>query len=1074
MYRILSSKRFQRFVAGIILPVFLFVGVLGTPMSALAQTVHQSQLAQATVAASVRTGSVVQLSQAAGGKAGAIVAGAKVVGLTALGTFLGGLGSDAAGLLIFYWIFSTIVEIFSKIVNELLVWSLRTFILLTGYNDFLNNEFVNSGWATLRDIANLFFVVILLVIAFATVLNISSYEYQQLLPRFILAIFLVNFSRTIVGLMIDASQVVMVTFASAFYQSAAGNFIRLLRIDQWLQVKSIVGTAITSAGGATAGETLTAIGSAIGAVDIVSNFVALLFTMAVATFALGVGLTLVAVIVYRIVALWLLIIFSPLAFLAWVLPSTRSYFSQWFGVLVKQLTVGPLLVFVVWLALSTVQQNPQSYALIENSQSITQIMSSLGMTNGYAELDGSSALSAGLSQSVGDNQIASTAISSWNNLTAFVVAITVLIAGIKFASGMSGGAGAFAEKLAGYARKPFDFGEQKAKALGKWGAKVGLSEPTKESAWYLRSKKEAKLVPGVGRFFKSSEERVKDSELYNMKWYAKNQGIAALGKGRVGMNQGETSYKEKLNEKKYQDAQEIFDDTESRFRDKYGAINPATGQFQIKGPTIKAKGGDSIQVTGDAMELRARRDLFKEMKEKEINKSMVVDEEKGITKDNVAKMRKEALTDAMNSFDKTFDVREHNPDEGAVDGSVPNARKISGHLVPGTVPPNPQAGANSRKMPPANQNPQGGGGVTVRAMPGSGSPMPQPPSPISAGSPLAASSTPDVDDTSASSVSPAQPQAQPTVAGGTAAAPVNVAQNNQSSTTVNVNASVNAPVVGAPAAGAGSARRPTRLSAANSPAGVSLSEAKAAADAKQRDAQDAKAATRAASARARKEDSARVNAAPAVPPVSTGTPSVRRDSGATGQKAAEAARAKSEAANAAGPNIVVEAAQNAQMSREVEERLRSLEAAESAQGTVSENRQKQIDELAKQLGDLSNGKPKVVRQMIQSNPDIRKIVAGIVKDPIAARQLQKRIEGEIKKNPSLKSLSEEDAREISKEQTKVAMRALKKEDRESLEKNSSKPELREVAREVLDEPDDEVVESGTSVPPTDTDTTPNA
>lgn len=1035
-------------------------------MSALAQTLHESQLAQAVPSASVRTGSVVQLAQVGG-----FAAGAKAVVATALGTFLGGLGSDAAGLLIFYWIFSTLVEIFSKIVNELLVWSLRTFILLTGYNDFLNNEFVNSGWATLRDIANLFFVVILLVIAFATVLNISSYEYQQLLPKFILAIFLVNFSRTIVGLMIDASQVVMVTFASAFYQSAAGNFIRLLRIDQWLQVKSLVSNAITSAGGATGSGAIEALSAAVSGVDIVSNFVALLFTMAVATFALGVGLTLVAVIVYRIVALWLLIIFSPLAFLAWILPSTQSYFSQWFGTLVKQLTVGPLLVFVVWLALSTVQQNPQSYALIENSQSITQIMSSLGMTDAYGTEDDNSALNAGLNQGVGDNQIASTAISSWNNLTAFVVAITVLIAGIKFASSMSGGAGAFAERLAGFARKPVDIGAQKGKSLGGWAAKNALSEPVKESAWYLRNKKVAKKTPVLGRFFKSSDERIKDSEFHNMKWYAANKGIIDLGAGgRIGMNQGEDARADYLKKLNYQDSQELLEDTEATFKKKYGVysenivlengkqVKKKEYAGRIQGPTINPNGKNSIALTGDAMELRARRDLFKKMAEEEHKKKIIVGEN-GTDKDNIDAKRKQALKESMEKFDKKFGVEEHDPENGVADMRAPNvAGKISGHLVGEeyiNATAGVQSGASNRPQPPTNQNPQGGG-ATARAIPGSGSSYGPSSSSIPPGSPLAGSSTRDA--------------RQPQAAQQQGAATVNVAQNTQSSTTVNMNATVNAQVSGA-APATDAARRPTRLRAANSPAGVSLSEAKAAAEAKERDAQGAKAATRAAGARARKADTAAATGASSVPSGATNAPSLRQDSGATGQKAAEAARNKSEAA---APSIVVEAAQNAEIAREVESRLRSLEATASAQGVVSENRGNQVDELAKQLTDLSKGKPAVVRQLIQSNPDVRKIVAGIVKNPIEMAKLMRKIEAGIKKNPELQGLDDAEVREISREQTKVALRALKKEDKEAVESMSYKPGLSDVSREVLDEDDESSEESGVEQSGPPSDTTPNA
>ncbi|MEK7648263.1 MAG: hypothetical protein AAB384_04520 [Patescibacteria group bacterium] len=1100
MHRILSSKRFQRIVAGIILPVFLFIGVLGQPMSALAQTVHSAQRTMGTESTVIRTGSVVQLAQgspaapaaAKAGKANPLIA----AGIAALGSLAGGIAADLAGLYIFYVIFDMLVNVFSKIVNELLIWSLRTFILLTGYNDFLNNEFVNSGWATLRDIANLFFVVILLIIAFATVLNISSYEYQQLLPKFVLAIFLVNFSRTIVGLMIDASQVVMVTFASAFYQSAAGNFVRLLRIDQWLQVKSLVSNAVTSAGAATDSSVLSTVAT-VASVDVVSNFVALLFTLAVSTFALGVGLTLVAVIVYRIVALWLLIIFSPLAFLAWVLPSTRSYFSQWMGQLVKQLTVGPLLVFVVWLALSTVQQNPQSYALLENSQSITQIMSSLGMTSGYSELENGT-LGPALAQGVGDNQIASTAISSWNNLTAFVVAITVLIGGIKFAGSMSGGAGAFAQKLTGFARKPFDFAEGKAKSFGKWAAKKGISEPINESAWYLRNKGDAKKAPVIGRFFKSSDERIKESEKFNRAYKADKFGIRNFGEGRKNMNRLEADEMTALKELAFQNSDEMLEYGKTELADKsgQGAVIRADGNEMSFATKILPGKGMSKQYE-DAAKVRALREMYMDKKKTEIERDptqidkytnsdgKVVENTLG-TRQN----RDAALKGAMEEFDKALKIAEHNPkpvgaeparlDPGDKNIPVADRKFIAGHIVStsNTPPTTPGVGAA--------RGPGVGGGA-----PAAGGP-PATPAPGTAGAPIpsAPAATPGV----GAARGPGVPGGASPYAGGPtggsggsglaasgkrdqAAPDVNVAQNSQSSTTVNVNMS--APQGGTtPVPPPATARRPVGFKPKPlASAGVSLSEAKAASDAKNRAAQDEKAATRAASARSRKEDAKTSSNAPAgIPSASNAAPTLRRDAGATGDKAAQAAREKTEAqANAGGPNIVVEAAQNAELSREVENRLRSLEASESAQGSIAENRQRQIDELGKQLSDMADGKPKVIRQLIQNNPDVRKIVADIVKNPLAARQLQQKIERELKKNPSFKGLSAEDASEISREQTKVALRALKKEEPSALETNSRRPDpvTRSLAREVLDEPDDvaetaQAPSSPVSQPPEDT------
>ncbi|MFH2104651.1 MAG: hypothetical protein ABII72_00235, partial [Parcubacteria group bacterium] len=78
--------------------------------------------------------------------------------------------------------------------------------------DIINDPVVIAGWGITRDVLNMFFVISLLVIAFATILRIETYQYKALLPKLIYAALLVNFSKTIAGVFIDFSNVLMMTF----------------------------------------------------------------------------------------------------------------------------------------------------------------------------------------------------------------------------------------------------------------------------------------------------------------------------------------------------------------------------------------------------------------------------------------------------------------------------------------------------------------------------------------------------------------------------------------------------------------------------------------------------------------------------------------------------------------------------------------------------------------------------------------------------------------------------------------------------------------------------------------------
>ena len=75
----------------------------------------------------------------------------------------------------------------AKVFIQLTIWALKMFILICGYNNYINADVVQLGWNMVRDVANLFFIVILLVIAFGTILGLESYEWRKALGKLIFA-----------------------------------------------------------------------------------------------------------------------------------------------------------------------------------------------------------------------------------------------------------------------------------------------------------------------------------------------------------------------------------------------------------------------------------------------------------------------------------------------------------------------------------------------------------------------------------------------------------------------------------------------------------------------------------------------------------------------------------------------------------------------------------------------------------------------------------------------------------------------------------------------------------------------
>jgi hypothetical protein len=68
-------------------------------------------------------------------------------------------------------------------------------------------NFISVGWTIMRDIANLGFVLFIIIIALATIVRFRDYEAKQLLPRLIGAAILVNFSLAIPSIFINFSDV---------------------------------------------------------------------------------------------------------------------------------------------------------------------------------------------------------------------------------------------------------------------------------------------------------------------------------------------------------------------------------------------------------------------------------------------------------------------------------------------------------------------------------------------------------------------------------------------------------------------------------------------------------------------------------------------------------------------------------------------------------------------------------------------------------------------------------------------------------------------------------------------------
>ncbi|MFH1990371.1 MAG: hypothetical protein ABIJ19_00755 [Patescibacteria group bacterium] len=248
--------------------------------------------------------------------------------------------------MLFGTVFSVILYLEAQIID---------YVISPANFSFTNSPVVTLGWGITRDLANMFFILILLVIAFATVLKIQSYAIKQLWWKVLVAALLINFSLVIAGAVIDFAQILTGFFLNQI--TGGGSFGTMTtKLASGMQILNFYNPAAPNSfsGG------ITQFGaSAIAAfLGIILTLVGLIVTV----FVFG---ALVIFLIIRILYIWFLLIVAPVAWMLWILPSTSGYFKQWWDNFIKWTFFAPAYVFMMYLSLSifdaTGKLNPKAF-----------------------------------------------------------------------------------------------------------------------------------------------------------------------------------------------------------------------------------------------------------------------------------------------------------------------------------------------------------------------------------------------------------------------------------------------------------------------------------------------------------------------------------------------------------------------------------------------------------------------------------------------------------------------------------------------------------------------------------------
>ncbi len=194
-------------------------------------------------------------------------------------------------------------------------------------------------WQYMRRLTNIIFIIVLLIVLYSqlTGVGINNYGVKCILPRLIIAVILINLSYIICMFAVDISNIIgngLYEFLMNIKESVLGS--NAGDSGAWIDVVSAL-TGVTIAGAAG----LVVINAVGGLGWLVWVFIPLLFS------ALGAVVIGFITLAARQALVFLLVMISPLAFVAYLLPNTERFFELWRKTLTSMLVFYPMFSFLL-------------------------------------------------------------------------------------------------------------------------------------------------------------------------------------------------------------------------------------------------------------------------------------------------------------------------------------------------------------------------------------------------------------------------------------------------------------------------------------------------------------------------------------------------------------------------------------------------------------------------------------------------------------------------------------------------------------------------------------------------------
>lgn len=238
---------------------------------------------------------------------------------------VGSIANIAAQVLswLLEWVWIPILSWVLTVMGNLLDQSINFSLDMTNISTI---EGIKIGWKIVRDLVNMVFIFILLYIAISTILDTAGAASKKTLANLVIAIILINFSYFIAGLIIDAGNILALTFRGAIITEGTDGglgaiVMNAMKLSEAYEPSGLGYSSFISA----------AVRSILMCVTIYAFFLAsMLF-------------------IVRIISFILLLVLSPIGFIGNLSPKFAEQSKKWWSTLINQTLVAPIFLFFFYI-----------------------------------------------------------------------------------------------------------------------------------------------------------------------------------------------------------------------------------------------------------------------------------------------------------------------------------------------------------------------------------------------------------------------------------------------------------------------------------------------------------------------------------------------------------------------------------------------------------------------------------------------------------------------------------------------------------------------------------------------------